>query len=630
MERRRKSKNLSVEIPELSRVKYFLIFFSVFSTLSSLLWASEESLLRLKGEYLAYSYDHNQIYGEKVEFNFAGYSVSSLCIKADLLARTFYAYGNVTLRKDSETLLADEFLFEPQQKKGSLIRYKDRIEAEKIGEEKEELPFFKSAPLEELNLAKIQKSFIYFIGQDLEVTADFEVYGYNMTLFIEGLESVRFKKFRLSGGIDQRRNGISLNKVWYTKSQGLVGRVSYFYEKKEKANSLTQLNYEEHSVLKDYPGLKRQVDVMSSTTLNLGKDLSLGLTGNYNSSNLWNTGLWLNKKWSNETTTQVSFSYNKPVSLKGETWLGLQSTLDAGKFGNISFSGKYETQNQLLSYFSYGNTVLNRIHFLLSSSYSKVSIGGSRAYSEILSGGIDLSYGSRIFNLSLDYYLNYDLFGEQLLSQPQLRLGLTPFQLYGGLLTASLYNTLIYSNLKRDGFSLNNFSNNTGFRLTTQPVFIQKGLSLNWSAALEQFTEKEGRNFTSGGLIFNGKKDLAQGISFEGFYSVQSRRKTRGWLIEGTTSQDLSAILKVHPSPKFDSWVSLSYDPKNSQWRQSFADFSVAIIKNWRFHSLLNYDFLLNKLYNVDLYLIREAGRLQLRLIWRSLSKQFLVELVPR
>jgi hypothetical protein len=64
--------------------------------------------------------------------------------------------------------------------------------------------------------------------------------------------------------------------------------------------------------------------------------------------------------------------------------------------------------------------------------------------------------------------------------------------------------------------------------------------------------------------------------------------------------------------------------------RQSFADISIDIIRNWRLHSLINYDFLLKKINNVDLYLIRDAGRFQLRFIWQSLSKQFLVELVPR
>jgi len=590
----------------------------------------EDALISLKGKYLAYSYDFNQIYGENVEFEFSSYSATCRHIKIDITPKIFYAYGDVILEKGDEKLEGDEFLFDPHAKKGTLISYGEKIEVKEIKDEGKEIPSKKNEGPKELSLAKIQKSLIYFVGQTLNITTDFEVYGYNVTLFVEGLESVKFKKFRLSSGIGQRRSGISLNRIWYTKSQGLIGTVSYFYEKEKKLNSLTQLNYEERSVLKNYTGLKRQVDVMSSTTINIKDDLNLGLTGNYNSSNLWNTLFWLNKNWSKKFSTQVNFSYNKPINLKGEAWFGLQSTINTGKFGNISFLGKYEIQNQMLANLSYRNTFLKKFSFLLSSSYSQVRIGESLDRSKILSGGVNLTYSSRIFNVSTDYFLNHDLFGDQLLSQPQLRLRFNPFQLYGGLISASIYNIFIYNNLKRGETKEESYSNNTVLTLSTQPISLQKGFSLNYNFSLEQFVEKEGRNFTSGGLIFNLNKNIIRGVSLQGLYSVQSRRKTKDWLIEGTTSQDLSAVLKVNPSERFNGWVSFSYDPKNSQWRQSFADISVGIIRHWKLHSLIHYDFLLRKINNVDLYLIRDAGRVQLRFIWRSLSKQFLIELVPR
>ena len=110
----------------------------------------------------------------------------------------------------------------------------------------------------------------------------------------------------------------------------------------------------------------------------------------------------------------------------------------------------------------------------LSSSYSQVKIGESADYSKIFSGGVNLSYSSRIFNISTDYFLNYDLFGDQLLSQPQLRLGFNPFQLYGGLISASINNIFIYNNMKRGGIEENSYSNNTVLTLSTQPILLQK------------------------------------------------------------------------------------------------------------------------------------------------------------
>ena len=597
---------------------------------SSLLKAAEEIMLDLKGDYLAYSYDHNQIYGENVEFKIFSYDVTSQYIKIDISSRAFYAYGNVVLKKEDVIHSGDEFLFDPTKNYGKIVNYKEEIEIAEIGEKSQEILPFENEALSKLDLLNIKKSLLYFVGQSFQITKDFEIYGFNVTIFVEGIESLGLKKFKLSGGINQRRNGFSLNKIWYTKSQGLTGRASYFFEKEKKVNSLTQINHEEHSVLKDYYGLKRQVDVMSSTTFNLKHGLDIGVTGNYNSSNLWNTHLWLNKNWKNKITTQLDFLYNKPINLEGEAWFGLRSTINAQKFGNISFLGRYEIRDQALANFSYQKTFFNKINLLLSSSYSQMRIGRDGGNSKIFLGNIDLSYHTRVFNLSTAYYLNRDLFGNQLLSQPQLRFGINPFRFYGGILSATIYNILIYNKLKRDELNQDSFSNNTVFNLSTDPIFLLRNSRLSFNVALEQFIEKEGRNFTSGGFIINANNNITKWISLEGFYSIQSRRKTENWLIEGTTSQDLSAVLKINPAARFNGWVSVSFDPKNNQFRQSFADLSLEIFSYWKLHSILQYDFVLKRINNIDLYLIREAGRFQLRFIWRSLTKQFFIELVPR
>ena len=108
-----------------------------------------------------------------------------------------------------------------------------------------------------------------------------------------------------------------------------------------------------------------------------------------------------------------------------------------------------------------------------------------------------------------------------------------------------------------------------------------------------------------------------------------SRRRSKAWLIEGTTSQDVSAVVRADPGGRISGWVSFSYDPKAGEWKQSFADISIGLFKNWKFQSLLYYDFYRNKLNDIDLYLVRDAGRFDLRFIWRSISKQFLIELIP-
>ncbi|MCK4495952.1 MAG: hypothetical protein KAU91_06345 [Candidatus Aminicenantes bacterium] len=579
---------------------------------------------------MAYSYDYNQVYGRNLEFKFAEYEVTCRYIKIDINSRSFYAYGAVVLKKNGEILRGDEFLFNPEEKKGSLIVFKRNIEIVSIGTEEGTPAIQKNDALDRITLLEIKKSLIYWTAPIIEIDKNFKVSGYEVTMYFEGIESLAFKKFKLIEGLKLKKGGFALDKIWYTRNQGVIARASYLYEKKNKFNSLTRFHYEERSVLKNYQGPQRQVDLMHSTSVSLNPSTNLGLTGNYNSSGLWNTNLWINRKWSERITTNFDFSFNKPINYKGEAWLGLQSTINAGNFGNISVIGRYEYQKQVIGNVSYSNTLFKKVNFLLTSTYSKVKISSIKEFSEIFSGNISLSYGSKIFNLSTDYYLNYDLIGSQLISQPQLRLSLNPVTFYGGLLSVYINNIFIYNNLRRNEKNEYSYSNNTIFSLSTSRIHIQKSLNLNFSISLEQFLEKEKRNFTSGGFIVNVEKEFFKGFFLEGYYSIQSRRRTKGWLIEGTTSQDLSTILRVSSLSWLDGGVSFSYDPKNKKWRQSFAYASVRFFRNWRFQSLLNYDFLLNKVNNVDLYLIREAGRFQLRFVWRSLSKQFLVELVPQ
>jgi len=597
--------------------------------------ADERVLLRISGTYLAYSYDHNQLFGENARFQWAGYEVSSRSIKIDLASRTFLAFGGVVLKKGEESLEADELVFEPGKDIGALIAYGEAITVREVGEWPDKSEAAKTAyllkrqALEQWTLARIQTSLVYYTATAVDILPDFDVWGYDVTLFVEGLESVGFKKFKLTSG-GQRTNGFSLDKVWFTSAQGLFGKASYSYELEKKVQSLSQLYYEEHSILKDYAGLPRQLDFQTSTTWMVNDQLGLGAAGNYNSTSLWNARFWLDKRWSKaKNNVLFDFAYSKPLESRGEAWVGLQSSMNSERWGSLAFLGKYEFHDQALANLSYAKTFWNRINVMLASSYSQITMGRTGSLSKIFTGNLNLSYNANLFNLSTEYYLNYDLFGNQRLSRPQMRLGLNPFSFYGGLLTATIYNIFIHNTLRGDRFNTLSYSNNTAFNLSTRPLFLRQNSQLDLSLAVEQFLEKEGRNFTSGGVILNARQQFGPGISLEGFYSLQSRRKTKGWLIEGTTSQDLSAVLKVNPWPNLRGWLSLSYDPKNGEWRQSFADVSMGLIKNWKIQSLLNYDFFLKRVNNVEFYLIREAGRFELRFIWRSISKQFLVELVP-
>ncbi|MCX6566454.1 MAG: hypothetical protein NTW38_08560 [Candidatus Aminicenantes bacterium] len=593
-------------------------------------------LLRLEGTNLAYSFDLNRIMAYQATFRFAGYDVSCSALKADIASRTFLALGGVTLRKDGTTLRYDEFLFKPGEPSAVGFLYGDAIDVRSFpdGAVLPE-PAVKNArdrksALDDLSLARIRESLISSTARVLEITPAYEVIGLDVVMFVEGLPSVGFSRFKLSLGEKQRTGGFSLDKIWFNRNQGLFANAAYLAEKKNTLHSLTQARYEEHSILKSYDGLARQIDLQTETTWTAAERFDLGLAANFNSTGLWNARMSVDRKLPQDRGhVLLGLSFNKPLGRQFEAWLGFQTFLRSSKWGTLNVEGKTELRAQRLAAVDYSLPLGKYVQLGLNSRYSRLRLDGVGGTSHIFTGNFNLSYNAEHVTAAAEYYLNKDLVGNQRLARPQLRFGLRPFRIFDGLLEVSVQNTLLANALLTAGGRSQTYSNNTAFSLSARPVFLRPDWSIQITAALEQFLEKEGRNFTSGGLIVRSVYEITPSISLEGFYGLQSRRRTRGWLIEGTTSQDLSAMLRINPEDRLNGWVTVSYDPKNGEWKQGFADLAIGLIRNWEFQTLLNYDFYRRRIQNVDLYLVRHAGRFDLRFIWRSLSKQILIELIP-
>lgn len=601
---------------------------------------SNKALLRVEAAYIAYSFDRHSFFARDASFDLPPYRVSCATLKADLAARAFLALGGVVLTREGESLRADALSFDPEASGALLLNYGDSVEASSLtlgaGADAAAAPPPPQAKLraaEAVSLAAVRGSLLYAVCRSLELDRSFDAFGRDVVLHVEGLESVGFRSLKLSAAEAalSRRPGLSLNSLWFSRDRGISGRASYSVLDAGRVDSLTRLDYEEHTVVKDFPGPARQADLTTDTAWTLRPDLGLGFRGNANTSGLLDARLWLDKRWEGrKLATLWDLTLSRPVGRPVEAWAGLKAALDAGGAGRLDAGGRLGTAGQAAADLSYEARLGKSLGFQAHSVYTRVRRGPGESLSRIFDGRLRLAYTSRLFNLASDYHLNADLAEGRTLRSPQLRMESGPLPFYGGLLQAGLSNVFIHNTLGGNGSSSSSYSNNTAFRLSAAPVPLARGLLLDFSLALEQFLEKEGRNFTSGGAVVNLKRRWPAGVTLEGFYSLQSRRRTRGGLLEGTTSRDLSGVLRLQPSEGLNAWVAASYDPKNGRFKQSFADLTLGVIRGWRFHSLLQYDFTRNRLSNVDLYLIRDAGRFELRLMWRSLSRQFLVELLPK
>jgi len=596
--------------------------------------APDAPYFRISGGYLAYSFDHSWILGDSVTVAWNEWTLTARTLKIDLPARRFEALGGVVLAKGAERIEADEFFFEPADRTGVLVRFKDVLETAPFPSSRSAVNLDETvragrAALVSVDWAGLRSSLLFATARAIELTPSGEAVGIDITLFVEGLPSVGIARFKLTPGESDGGSGMSLDKIWFTRYQGLFGDLSYALRIEKKLRSLTTLHYEEHSLLSDDEGLPRLADLQTATSWTVGRGLALGLNANASSTGLWNSSFSLRAESDDSRQgVQLEMAYVKPLGSPGQTWLGLQSNLDSDSWGRLAVQSRYELGGQALFKLNYQKSFGRKVAFRLDGDYSHIRAGGGTA-SEIFTGTVSLSYTADPVQASAEYFLNDDLLGRQRLIRPQLRLGLRPVTFYGGLLTASMSDVFVLNSMHGPDGTSNTYNNNTVFGLAAAPIRISPGLTLRMSLAAEQFVEKEGRNFTSGGAVVRLKREFAPGISVEAIWSGMSRRRSRDWLIEGTTSQDLTALVRIRPEARLSGWASVSCDPKNGEWKRGFADLSLGLVRNWKIQTLLNYDLALGRLADVDLDLVRRAGRFDLRLGWRSMSKQVVIELIP-
>jgi hypothetical protein len=170
---------------------------------------------------------------------------------------------------------------------------------------------------------------------------------------------------------------------------------------------------------------------------------------------------------------------------------------------------------------------------------------------------------------------------------------------------------------------------NIGLDISSEKLQLTRGFDLNYSFRLEQMIDKDNMNdFTTAGVIIRARQNLFDLAKLELLYNYQTRRKSENWFIQGTTAQNISAILKSQKKGITEIWASLSYNSKTARLTSGYLNFKIDLIKNWLFQTLMNYDFRFRN-FHYDFYLIRKAGRITLRLTYRSLSRQILFELLP-
>ena len=155
---------------------------------------------------------------------------------------------------------------------------------------------------------------IYFIGRELIIKENFDVIGRNTTLFLEGMQSVSFKRLRLNKGLLDKSKTYFQPSFRYDKTQGIIGELSLGFKKKLNKytfKSDTKLNTSSSYIFKkEQTSSNLSLSIKNSLADKAEEFLKFGL--NYITENIFSTDFNLSLKPANILDTEVKINYTKP------------------------------------------------------------------------------------------------------------------------------------------------------------------------------------------------------------------------------------------------------------------------------------------------------------------------------
>jgi len=617
----------------------FLLFFTI--PLASL--AKLDVIMEVEGDYLAYSYDHNYLYGQgNLKIRYYQLKVTGERIKVDFDSNTLSILGSVKLESidfspnDSpEQYSGDQFTLDLKAKKGELVSYQEEIKKNYLDSELNEVESFSlaSGPLKEVSLDKIQASFLYYTFLRMELLENFKVIGYGVLCYVEGLKSVYLRKFSLKKGTIYVNPGARLNRIWYTSTQGIIGEAELYLFQSDRTYSRTHFNYEERSVLKEHLPPDRIFRFQSENKVIFSQNSTLGLNASYDSFSNWTASVYFNQQLKDWGSMKVDVSHLHPIGgFHPETWVRVNSSFSFPGVGNIASSVGYEAEGQLLSAVSFSKDFLNRFNFGVNASYNTANESEVLSRTKVFSGNASLSYRHGYLNVLTNFSLNSNLITHSSLSIPQVSLNLSGISFYHDLLKVGITNNFYYYlTTNPTAGNTRDYSNNIIFELSSGLTTLPLIDNLNLSFRAEELFRQGREGYLSSGFLVNLRKEiLEESIYFNMIYAYNTHRKNKNWFIEGTYYQNLLAYLDLSFFRKIEANVSLNLDPDRGRLINSYATLSYHLGRGYYVYSNFQYDFLIKKMNNLEFYLIRDAKKFDIRLGWRYLTKQIFIEIVPK
>jgi hypothetical protein len=424
------------------------------------LWAfclPAKELLEIKGDYLLYSYDFNYVYGQgNIQIKCKEWTIQAETVEIDMAGRAALAGRNCRVEAGKRKYTADtlEIDLETLSLKGSTFREHILSWA---------LPGQKNAAAGENAVVKkitpkdheaLKKSLVYFLNQRIVITRSYRVYGYQTTVFIEGIQSLAFKKFKLDQGTDETNiEGAGIDKIWYYPTEGLVVSSRLNLGKTVKngaAKTVNTLDFKYDILNTIASGSRGKIYFNSINSLDLSKKNDLNLNVSFLTDNMFNAVLAFKTQWTPQLTSEWVADYSRTEAKREEFWLRLRSSLNHRVLGNVALNLSYEKEKQYLAEVSLQNQALKNVNISLQHTRSRL-LYNQDSFNRLISSAFSLAYTHRLFNMAADYSFHKDLLQNQSQGNPRFMLNVSPFRLYHDLLQVNLVSSFMVNRLNWAG-----------------------------------------------------------------------------------------------------------------------------------------------------------------------------------
>lgn len=588
--------------------------------------------LEIQADYLIFSYDHNYLYGRGgARLVAAGTRVAADEVHVDVTARRIAFGGGCRLESGGQSREADVAELDLAGNRWTLLRFGPTVTRETLAASPGGDAPAASPPFPYRALAELRESLLYYLVGRLVIRDDMRVVGRDVTMFVEGLQSLSFRSFVLAGGDATGERGLALDRLWFTAAQGIeadghVGHERTLGRAAWTSRAAAKLRYD--ILRRNRPDRPLRITLDGHTRLALAGRTELELHGSHVSHNLSGVGLSLSRDWAPGWRSKLSLDHQAPHRAPRETWLRLETDLRLGP-AQLALRGGLEQGGQYSAELSGSGRLFGPVQFNLRAAAKKLRFEGG-GESRIQDMAVGLAYTAGLFDLRGDTSFHRDLINGQRQVDPRLQLRLTPLRLYGGLLQLRLLSVLQYSRLSRPGFLQEQYKANLATALESQPLPLARRTDLSFALQAEQFFDNTpAGDVTSMGSVVRLRQALLGIMDFDLSYRYHTRRQSRRWFLTGSASQEWTAKLGLAEKVRrLSGWASLSGDPVTGQLTIAYTDLTLRLIGSWYLQVQYNYDFLLGNR-SANVFLSRRAGRVIVRASYRSLSRQFIVEVLP-